>query len=95
MSEVRIEHFDGYDVTVDENGVSSITVPDGPKTETQSSPIGFFARLLDWFKKSPVTPYAKIRDAADPTGDRHRDPYDMDAGSDGKIGGEIGIKIRF
>lgn len=52
-------------------------------------------KICDWFKNGKVTPYVKIRDLADPTGDRARDSFDSDVGSDGKQCGEIGIRIRF
>lgn len=60
--EWKTVHFDGYDVIDKGNGLSTIVVPDEPKPETQPEPSGFFARLLNWFKKSPVTPYVKVRD---------------------------------
>ena len=91
----KTTHFDGYDVIDKGNGLSTIVVPEDPKPAPEPKPSGFFARILDWFRKSPVTLYARIRDMADPTGDRRRNPDDMDVGSDGKIAGEIGIKIRF
>ena len=93
--EWKTTHFDGYDVIDKGNGLSVITVPEDPKPEPEKKPSGFFAKLLDWFRKSPVTPYAKVRDLSDPTMDRRMNPDDIDVGSDGKIAGEIGIKIRF
>jgi hypothetical protein len=91
----KIEHFEGYDIIDKGNGISAIIVPEDDTFKPEQKPSGFFARLLDWFRKSPVTPYAKVRDMADPTGDRRSNPDDIDVGSDGKIAGEIGIKIRF
>ena len=91
----KIEHFEGYDVIDKGNGISAIVVPEDDTFKPEQKPSGFFARLLDWFRKSPVTPYAKIRDTADPAGERRNDWMDQDAGSDGKIAGEIGIKIKF
>lgn len=94
----KTTHFDGYDVIDKGNGLSTIVVPgasDGRPAQTEDEPIGFFARLFRWFSTSKVTPYAKVRDLADPTGSRRGDPDDIDAGSDGKLAGEIGVKISF
>lgn len=94
----KTTHFNGYDVIDKGNGLSTIVVPDisdKKPADAETEPAGFFARLFNWFKTSAVTPYVKIRDLADPTGDRRDNPDDIDAGSDGKLAGEIGIKIKF
>lgn len=91
--------IDGCRVIDKSNGLSSFVLCDDEcKKEdehTVDEPIGFFARLLNWFKKSPVKPYAKIRDLADPLWKRRDDPDDIDAGSDGKSAIEVGIKVEF
>ena len=91
----KTAHFDGYDVIDKGNGLSTIVVPEAPKTRLEPEPTGFFMRILNWFRKSRVTPYARIRDLADPSDNRRLGLDDMDAGSDGKIAGEIGLKIKF
>lgn len=48
-------------------------------------------KIKDWWNNSPITPYVKVRDLADPFDDRD----DSDKGSDGKIATEIGIKVKF
>ena len=96
MSEEKTVDYGEYVVTDHGNGLSTITVPEDPEPPRgDTEPSGFFARLLRWFKKSPIKPYVKIRDMADPTGDRRRNPDDMDVGGDGRPAGEIGIKISF
>ena len=92
MSEPKTEHFDGYDVTVDENGVSCITVPENPKSEKDPEPSGFWARLIRWWKTSNVKPTVKIVDMSDPTGKLKKDPF-----YDGqpKSSVVIGVKVDF
>ena len=78
------------------NGLSAF-VPiehvDASKDEDQ--PRGFFATILSWFKKSPVKPYAKVRDLADPLWKRHESIDDIDVGCDGKMAVEVGLKVDF
>lgn len=93
--EWKTVHFNGYDVIDKGNGLSTIVVPEEPNAKPESEPTGFFMRILNWFRKSRVTPYARIRDLADPSDNRRLGLDDMDAGSDGKIAGEIGLKIKF
>lgn len=57
--------------------------------------VSFFQKIINWFKKHEVKPYIKQRDLADPFGDRKKDDFDMDVGSDGKKYTEIGIEIKF
>lgn len=57
--------------------------------------IGFFKKIINWFKKHEVKPYIKSRDLADPFGDRKNNPDDIDAGCDGVKATEIGIEIKF
>lgn len=89
------------------DGVKVITYFDGsqhfeavekrpkPVEEKESDTRSWFRKLVDWWKDAPVRPYVKVRDLADPFGDRANDPFDADAGSDGKNAAEIGIQIRF
>jgi hypothetical protein len=58
-------------------------------------PSSWLGKLVFWFKTSKVTPFVKLKDPADPFGDRRNDPDDIDAGCDGKTGVCAGIKIRF
>lgn len=86
------------------DGVEIRTDPDGsmhfrPVEEDRKLPPETYVRddrswwqkLSDWWNGIPVKPYVKVRDLADPFGDR----TDPDAGSDGKTGVEVGIKISF
>lgn len=89
--------INGVQVWTDGNGITHFKPVDaGGKTEIiyiDDRP--WWRKLYDWWKDAPVRPYAKIRDLADPFGDRRNDPDDYDAGSDGKTAGEIGIQIKF
>lgn len=91
--------IDGCIVIDKGNGLSSFVPCDdccSKKDEhTVDEPIGFFVRLLNWLKKSPVKPYVKVRDLADPLWKRRGDPDDIDAGSDGKSTVEAGIEVEF
>ena len=63
--------------------------------QIEDKPASFWDKILNWFKTSKVKPYIKIRDAADPFYERRNSSTDADAGSDGKFGAEIGIKVDF
>jgi len=52
-------------------------------------------KIGGWFKKHEAQPYVKVRNLADPFGERTNDPDDMDAPCDGRFGVEAGIKITF
>lgn len=89
--------IDGCRVIDKGNGLSSFVPCDGGcgKQADEDEPIGFFARVLKWFKTSKVTPYAKVKDLADPLWKRHDDIDDRDVGSNGKTAVEVGIKVKF
>lgn len=91
--------IDGCKVIDKGNGLSSfVQCDDGCSKKDEpivDEPIGFFARLFNWFKTSSVKPYVKIRDLADPLWKRRDDPDDRDVGSDGKNAIEVGIKVEF
>lgn len=53
--------------------------------------MGLFRRIINWFKGGNVVPCVKIRDVSNP----FRDRTDIDAGSDGAVGVEVGLKIKF
>lgn len=82
------------------NNIKITTYSDGSehfeviKTQTKSK-LNFFQKIIQWFKKHEVKPYIKNRDLADPFGDRKKDPFDTDSGSDGITGTEVGIEIKF
>lgn len=97
--------IDGIDVVEDGN-VTRFTVSEELKREDERrrlerlerearKPKSWLERIVAWFKSSSVTPYAKVRDLADPLGDRRSDWTDADAGDDGKFSAEVGIKVRF
>lgn len=54
----------------------------------------WWQKVKDWFVKHEAAPYIKIRDLADPFGDRNQND-DIDVGCDGKKNVEIGVKIKF
>lgn len=86
--------IDGVKVWTDEEGITHFKPVDEPKTEPpaiEHNNRSWLGKLVDWWKGAPVKPYIKIRDLADPFGDR----TDPDAGSDGAKGAKIGIKISF
>lgn len=72
-------------------------IDDKKEEEKVEEPKTFWGRIINWFKRSKVKPYIKIRDSADPFYDRRNsvNGIDSDAGSDGKYSGEIGIKVEF
>lgn len=86
---------DGVEITEYKDGHSTFVLVDSlekkPEVKKEESNRSWLGKIVDWFRTSKVTPYVKIRDLADPFGDR----TDPDAGSDGKNAAEIGIKIRF
>lgn len=97
--------IDGVDIIEDGN-VTHFTISEDVKKEEErkrqeeldkkaKEPTSFWGKIVNWFKTSKVTPYVKIRDLADPFGDRINNPDDIDAGSDGINAAEIGIKIKF
>lgn len=88
--------IDGVKIWTDENGTTHFQPVDEPKSETiYIDDRSWWQKVKDWWNDAPVRPYIKIRDLADPFGDRRNDPFDLDAGSDGKNAAEIGIQIRF
>lgn len=95
----------GIDVE-DDGNVTRFTVPEESKREDERRrreelereacrPKSWFGRVVEWFRSAKVTPYAKVRDLADPFGDRCTDWADADAGQDGKLSAEAGIRARF
>ena len=87
---MKIENINGVEIITDDNGNQHFHV----SNETQKDTRSWWQKFKDWISGN-VTPYAKIRDLADPFDERKNDPDDIDAGSDGKNGAEIGIKINF
>lgn len=96
--------MDGNSTTINgvlvekEGDVTHFSIPKDcskPREDKSEENVGFFRRILNWFSFSKVTPYAKVRDPSDPLYKRSNSADDYDAGSDGAIGAEIGIKIRF
>jgi len=82
------------DVRVTEDGDVTHFVPvedAEKKTEQEKQDTGFFSRVKNWWNGLWIKPYVKVRDLADPFGDR----TDPDAGSDGKSAVEVGIRIDF
>ncbi len=85
-------------IYVDEDGVEhfipqkveKVGTPRG-ECEKPQEEVGFFRKIINWFKGGDVSPYIKIRDASDP----FRDRSDIDSGSDGALGVEVGLKIKF
>jgi len=47
------------------------------------------------YGRSKIKPYVKLRNLADPFGDRKLDCSDIDVGSDSATAAEIGIRISF
>lgn len=97
--------IDGIDV-VEDGDVTRFTVSDELRKEDERrrlaelerearKPKSLLGRIVAWFKSSSITPYAKVRDLADPLGDRRSNWTDADAGDDGKLSAEVGIKVRF
>jgi len=68
---------------------------DKSKKKEQEENKGFFQRVKNWWDGLFIKPYVKVRDLADPTGERANDPFDADVGSDGKNAVEVGIKVTF
>ena len=60
--------------------------------EFAKRPSSFFRRLLDWFRKSPVTPYVKV---SNPYRDMSIQPFDHSEEIDSVTGVEVGVKVRF
>lgn len=85
---------------IEKDGVRITTYKDGSQhfeSIKEKKPIvedtrSWWQKLKDWWNDAPVKPYVKVRDLADPFGDRKENIDDIDAGSDGKNGVEIGIK---
>lgn len=80
---------DGVEITEFEDGHTIFKPIDEPEKKTEVKKESWFESIINWFKTSKVTPYAKIRDLSNPFGDRE----DLSGGS--KRAAEIGIKIRF
>lgn len=74
---------------------STIFKPLDMTPKNQPDNRSWWEKIKDWFCDHDVKPYIRIRDLADPTGERRNDPDDIDVGSDGKSAAEIGIKISF
>lgn len=98
----KIKTVDGVDI-IEDGDVTYFRVSEEYKKqeaerkalESVNKPTSFWGKIFNWFKTSKITPYAKTRDLADPTGERKNDFTDIDVGSDGKTGVEVGIKISF
>lgn len=84
--------IDGVKITDYDDGSSHF---EPIEIEKPKEEIGFFQKIINWFKKHEVKPYIKKRDLADPFGDRKNDPDDIDGGCDGVKATEIGIEIKF
>lgn len=96
MAENILSVIDGVQISEDpETGTQHFRIVDDPKPRPRPDTRNWIQKLYDWWTNANVRPYVRIRDTADPTGERRKDPFDTDAGSDGKLAGEIGIQIRF
>ena len=87
--------INGVKIIEDGDVTHFVPVEQPEDSKRQEQPKGVWQKLLDWWNGLTVRPYAKVRDLADPFGDRVNNPDDIDAGSDGKKGYEIGIQISF
>lgn len=80
---------DGVEIIEYKDGHTTFRPVDEPEKKIETKKESWFESIINWFKTSKVTPYAKIRDLSNPFGDRE----DLSGGS--KRAAEIGIKIRF
>lgn len=62
-------HFDGYDITVDEAGVSSITVPADPSVPEKACASGVLQKIKEWWDNAEIRPYFNVVNMNDPTGE--------------------------
>lgn len=89
---VNEQVINGVKVTEDGDVTHFVPVENTEKHEApKKQDAGFFGKVKDWWNGLWIKPYVKVRDLADPFGDR----TDPDAGSDGKSGVEVGIRIDF
>lgn len=86
---------DGIKITTYKDGSQHFELVDYPEIEIKTDYRSWWQRLKDWWNGTSIKPYVKVRDLADPFEDRKNNPDDIDAGSDGATGAEIGIKISF
>jgi len=82
--------INGVEVTED-GDTTHFVIHDEEQRKEQKNDEGLLKRIWNWLVKHDAKPYVKIRDLADPFGDRE----DSDAGCDGKNCIEAGVKIRF
>lgn len=80
---------DGVEITQYKDGHTIFKPVVEPEKKTEVKKESWFESIINWFKTSKVTPYAKIRDLSNPFGDR------QDSSGGSKRAAEIGIKIRF
>lgn len=85
-------------IYVDEDGVEHFIPQKAEKVKTScedckesNEEVGFFRKIINWFRSGNVSPCIKIRDVSNP----FRDRSDIDSGSDGALGVEVGLKIKF
>ena len=82
-------------ITEDGDVTHFVPVEQPEDSKRQEQPKGVWQKLYDWWSGLTIRPYAKVSNLAVPFGDMIKIPDDIDAGSDGKNGHEIGIKISF
>ena len=87
--------INGVKIIEDGDVTHFVPVEQPEDSKRQEQPKGVWQKLYDWWNGLTIRPYAKVRNLADPFGDTIKNPDDIDAGSNGKNGHEIGIKISF
>jgi len=91
---VSVIEKDGVRITTYSDGSQHFESIEKSKPTIEVDNRSWWQKLKDWWNNAPVTPYVKVRDLADPFGDRKANG-DPDAGCDGATGVEVGIKIKF